>query len=177
MSWSVNFVQPFSISTNAIVLYYLSIGLGEHLDTVPPQKQVQGLEALFAVYFTYDCGISLTKASALFFYSRVFTTHDPRFRWALWTTQGLVLAWLISLLIATIWLCVPVQKSWLPTISGHCQNMHTLWLGSASSSVVIDLIILFFPMPMLWSLQLKLSRKIFISGVLLCGYGYGVAQA
>ena len=170
-------IQPFSISTNAIILYYISNGLGKHFDTVPPQKQVQGLEALFAVYFTYDFGISLAKTSALFFYSRVFTTHDPRVRWALWTTQGLVAAWLISILVSTVTLCIPVQKSWLPTISGHCENTQAVWLGSAVSSVVIDLIILLFPMPILWSLQITLGRKMLITGVLLCGYGYDIAQA
>ena len=78
------------------MLYYISIGLGKHFDTIPPQDQVRGLEALFAVYFTYVIGISLAKTSALFFYSRVFTTHDPRFRWALWITQGLQLTYVCA---------------------------------------------------------------------------------
>ena len=130
-----------------------------------------GLKALFSVYFIYDVGITLTKSSALFFYARVFTTNDKRYRFALWGTQLLVLAWIIAILIATVFLCIPVKKSWLPDTTGHCQDTQTLWLGSAISSVIIDLMILVMPMPMLWKLQLKLSRKIFITGVLICGYG------
>ncbi len=55
-------------------------------------------------------------------------------------------------------------------IDGHCSNEDTLWLGSVIPSVIIDLIILIMPLPMIWKLQMKLTKKILIMGVFMCGY-------
>jgi len=173
---NIDLLQPFSISSNALLLYYISLGLGEHLDAIPPKKRVQGHKVLYAFFFTFDTGISLAKTSALFFYARVFTTLDSRFRLALWVIHGVVLAWLIALLLSTVFLCIPVQKEWLKSLPGHCQNNEVVNLGTAIASVVIDVMILLLPMPMLWKLQARLTRKIFIFGVFICAYGYGTAQ-
>ena len=128
------------------------------------------LKMLFAQYFIYDAGVSLTTFSALLFYTRIFTSQSARFRRTIWMTHALVLLWLLGIWFATLFLCSPIQKQWNPTVDGSCGDTGGLWLGSAIPSVIIDAIILALPMPMLWRLKLKRSRKILVTGVFICGY-------
>ena len=147
-----------------------------NIGTNTSQGIKSGKKIEWAYFLTFDIGISMAKTSALFFYARIFTTHNQRFRWALWTTHIFVLLWLIALIISTTCMCIPVQKYWHYTIRGQCQHNTTAGLSSAIASAIIDFIILILPMPMLWNLQTQLTRKILVSGVLLCGYGYVAAQ-
>lgn len=55
-------------------------------------------------------------------------------------------------------------------MDGHCSNVDTVWLGSVIPSTIIDLIILIMPLPMIWKLQMKLTKKILVMGVFVCGY-------
>lgn len=43
-------------------------------------------------------------------------------------------------------------------------------VGNSIASVIIDLVILIIPLPVLWKLQLKLGKKLLISGVFTGGY-------
>ncbi|KAJ5570551.1 uncharacterized protein N7459_009981 [Penicillium hispanicum] len=51
----------------------------------------------------------------------------------------------------------------------HCIQAEISWSGFAISDVVTDLIILLFPVPLVWSLQLTLSKKISVILVFLLG--------
>ncbi len=84
--------------------------------------------------------------------------------------QAAVYIWFLGILISVVFSCVPVQKSWMPMIDGHCSNVDTVWLGSVIPSTIIDLIILIMPLPMIWKLQMKLTKKILVMGVFVCGY-------
>lgn len=148
----------------------ITLGLGKHIQTITPNSEIEQLRALYACYIVYDISISLPKMSALLFYARVFTTQEKRFKYALWFTHFLVIGWVVSVALLGVFLCDPVEKQWKPTIAGHCHPNTVLWLTSAIPSVVIDLILLILPLPMLWQLQMKLSRKILIMAVFVCGY-------
>jgi hypothetical protein len=165
-------VKPFAVATMAMGIYLIHLGLGRHFNTVPPTDQITILKSIWATYFLYDTSISLAKSSALFFYARIFASADTKFIYALWAGQAAVWLWLFSLLLTVTFTCIPVQKSWQPEIEGKCQNTQATYLGSAISSVIIDLFILLLPMPMLWRLQMRSLQKILITGVFVCGYWY-----
>ena len=147
-------------------------GLGKHVNTISPDDEVEQLKALFVCYNIYDISISLPKISALLFYARVFGTQNKLFKYALLVTHSLVVGWLISTVMVGVWLCDPVKKQWKPTTPGHCHPNAVLWLASAIPSVIIDLILLLLPLPMLWQLQMRKSRKILIMTVFVCGYWF-----
>lgn len=110
------------------------------------------------------------KASAVFFYARIFSLTNSGFKYALWLVHFMNVAWLLAILLSVTFMCDPVEKAWDTTLSGKCLNTGLLWLGSGVSSLIIDVIILLMPLPMLWKLQMKTIRRIQISGVFLCGY-------
>ena len=162
--------KPISIASNALEVYSVDLGVGRHFNTIQPDTQLQILKILYITYFVYDVAITLPKFSALFFYRRVFGSGNKPFAIALWVGHFLIAAWLVGILVMTVFLCTPSQKYYEPTVPGYCMNLDTAWLASAIPSVVIDVYILTLPMPMLWKLQLKLTRKLLLLGVFVCGY-------
>ena len=154
----------------------VTLGLGEHVTNIPPSKQIEQLNALYACYVIYDMSISLPKMSALLFYARIFGTQAKLFKHALWITHFLVVGWFISAVLIGVLLCNPVEKQCKPTIPGHCHPNTVLWLTSAIPSVIIDLILLLLPLPLLWRLQMKKSHRILIMTVFACGYWFVVSK-
>ncbi|CAD6441948.1 e147b13e-ce82-4cc9-8935-6b00fdbc5a0d [Sclerotinia trifoliorum] len=162
---------PFVIATCSINIYWVSYGLGTHYDTLSSYEQAIASKLLFAEYFPYDVGISLTKLSVIFFYVRVFKVNRE-FRIGLWLTASLVIGWIFFALFSALFQCKPISKSWLPLEPGTCINTYQWWLASAISSLIIDFIILMLPVPMLLNLQLQRSRKILI--LIVFAFGYSV---
>ena len=144
--------------------------MGKHVQIVPPENITPFLLLLWVEYYVFDIGTVLGKSSALFFYARVFSNPNSRFKWALWIVHGLNAAWLIALIFAIIFECSPIERAWVPTLPGTCSNTDALWLGSGVPSLLIDLVILIMPVPMLWRLRMKKNRKWLIMGVFICGY-------
>ena len=71
-----------------------------------------------------------------------------------------------------IWSCTPVRKSWQPHEEGHCINYYAQCLAVALFDVLLDLLILLLPMPQVFRLQMKLSRKLLTAAVFASGYWY-----
>lgn len=151
-------------------LKLVDLGMGKHIEVVPPENLTPFLKLLWVEYYIFDAGTSIAKGSALLFYARVFNNTKSRFKYALWTVHALNAAWLVGIIFAVIFECTPIQKAWDPTIPGRCDNEDALWLGSGIPSLLIDVLILLLPLPMLWRLQMKLSRKLLLVGVFACGY-------
>ena len=152
-------------------IYWTTIGLGKHIDQVSLENITKGLRLLYADYPLYDTAITLPRFSALCFYARVFNARGNKIlRIALWVTAALNVGWLIFAIVSSIFQCTPIDKTWKPDIDGHCINTYEWWMGSAISSVIIDLIILLIPMPILWRLQVRPLRKFLLLGVFICGY-------
>ena len=102
--------------------------------------------------------------------------QQTRFKYALWFSHFLVVGWLIATLLLNLLSCKPIEKHWEPLTPGYCFANAKLWPEIAILSVVIDLVLLFLPIPMLWRLQMKISRKATIVGVFACGFWYVAPQ-
>ena len=149
-------------------MYWVSIGLGKHINQVP-QPHSQVALTLFIANFVYNTGLSLVKMSVLMFYIRVFGTVRA-YRIIFWNVGALIVGWCVSINLLALFFCVPVQKSWLPTTPGFCLATHETFLGATISNVLIDIIILIVPVPMLWRLHIGTPRKFALVGVFVAGY-------
>lgn len=160
--------QPFVWTSCALSIYWVHIGLGRHINEVPgPHSQLALV--LFIENFIYNTGLSLVKMSVLLFYSRFFG-NVPVYRYFLWIAGFLVVGWLIAINFLALFMCVPVRKQWQPKAPGRCLNSHTCFLGATITNVIIDIILLVLPVPMLWRIQVKVSRKVGLVGVFAVGY-------
>ncbi|OTA98156.1 hypothetical protein M426DRAFT_120744 [Hypoxylon sp. CI-4A] len=167
--WTVYIALALNIATCGMCLKLLDLGLGFHRQVVP-QGVEPFLKLFWALYYVFDTGTAVSKASALFFYARLFGIANTRFKHALWVVHAMNGIWLVGVLLRALFMCSPIEKAWKSELPGHCNNTSVSWLGSVISSLVIDIIILVLPLPILWNLHMKAVRKIQITGVFVCGY-------
>ena len=158
------------MASGALDLSWTTYGLGKPMAQVPLPDLKKGLRVLWVLSWLYNIQIWLSKLSALAFYARIFSPGNKKFRLALWIVAGLVCAWIVAVLVSLILQCNPPQQAWERSIPGACRDPYNWWLASGLSSFILDLIILLIPLPMLWRLQVKPSRKGLIIGVFISGY-------
>ncbi|PVH90890.1 hypothetical protein DM02DRAFT_636490 [Periconia macrospinosa] len=56
--------------------------------------------------------------------------------------------------IVAMTLCVPWEKLWTPTHTGHCINIKAFHTACFALNMVLDIVIFILPIPLLWSLTL-----------------------
>lgn len=163
-------LKPFSVVACALHIYTVTLGLSQHVETISTRNLEEILKALWVSYWMGDIGLALPKASVLFFYSRVLTTQNRAFKYGLWLGHILNVLWWIASIARCLIFCTPVDKYWDRAKPGHCRSADALYIASAVPSVAIDLYILLLPLPIIWRLSMKLSRKMLVAGVFLSGY-------
>ena len=69
-------------------------------------------------------------------------------------------------------LCIPLPgHSWISTVyTRKCINTKTIGYVAGSFNVVSDLYLLVLPLPIVWSLQLPLRKKIGLSAIFMSGF-------
>jgi hypothetical protein len=100
------------------------------------------------------CG-ALAKMSLLVFYLRL----SPQ-RWykvSVWATMALVGCYSIGLFFSLVFACTPIESNWDLTITGHCVNRPSLYIATAVTNILSDLIIFALPIPMI--VKLKITRR------------------
>ena len=88
----------------------------------------------------------------------------------LWITGTLVVSWWITFDVLSICTCIPPRKQWDASVKGHCLSFSSVVVATATSNVLIDLIILVLPLPMLKNLHVSLRRKLALTGAFVVGY-------
>lgn len=154
----------------AIGIVWIHHGLGRHENAVRPTDLVMGFKLLWISDYPFQIGVTLSKISVLFFYTRVFTTHSVWFKRALWLTGCLSTAWTTAFIFAQTFQCTPIYKYWIPAVPGTCVSVWMVATLHALFDAILDVIILVLPMPMVWRLHVGRNRKISIFLAFFCGY-------
>ena len=160
--------QPFTWALIGLELGWVSVGLGRHIWAPNVQPHI-GLIILFATEVVYDTGITIIRISVLLFYHRIFGKQN-RFRMALWITMAILIAWFIAITAMAVFKCSPVKKQFDYTVPGYCLSIHRGFLGATAPNFLIDVILLLLPMPMLWNLKIKKTKKLALTANFLLGY-------
>ena len=137
-------------------------------------------KSIYSGNFLYLITISLTKVSILLFYLRLFGTPGtrPGLRRMIYTTQVLVIVWLIASSIPGIYRCHPIDDMWNPLIfSGidvrdHCIDENAYYVSTSVVNVALDFWILVLPVSIVWTLQLSRRRKAGLIAIFLLGILY-----
>ncbi len=115
----------------------------------------------------------LIKVSLLLILTRVFAPFKKTIIF-IYAFMGAMLAYYIPVLIIKIRICSPVSGLWNPNVHASCLNQRALFTADTVMSAVTDLAVLILPMPLTWSLQMPLKKKLRIMALLGAG---GVATA
>ncbi|KAF2735644.1 hypothetical protein EJ04DRAFT_599748 [Polyplosphaeria fusca] len=158
-----------SVAFSGLMIKTYTLGIGRHMWDTPLTWFLEARKFfVFAewVYIALTCVIKLTF---LFFYYRIFSSQTIT-RYAIYFGFFFVVCSHIPLFFATIFHCSPVARSWDPTLKGYCKSKYALPYTSGILSSATDLYILLLPMQSLWSLSLKVDRKLKLMGI----FGLGI---
>jgi hypothetical protein len=159
-----------ALAQGITLAYWTKIGLGKHIFMSSLANIETGLMILYANYFFWNLGVTLTKLSVLCLYARIFKINS-RFRIALWIVAAFNVAWEVFAIFSAIFQCTPVYKAWRPLDSGHCINYYAWFIAMAVTSLLLDFVVLVLPMPMVFAMSMTLSRKLFVILIFIFGYG------
>ena len=115
----------------------------------------------------YATGVVLVKFSLIFLYRRIFPNR--RLHISLWIVGGVVICMGIAADFLAIFNCVPVRGSWDPTIKARCINFNAWIIVHGTQNVVTDFVLLCLPMPLVWRLNMAVTRKIQVSSIFVLG--------
>ena len=119
-------------------------------------------------------GVSLmfVKLSFLLFFSKIFTVggSQPVFKFAI----AFVLLWGVGNVLSALLVCQPIAFNWDPTIPGGvCGNRPASYISVGILHIITDVMVLVIPIPYIWRLQVKISRKISVFIVFCMGFRCG----
>ena len=116
----------------------------------------------------YKCTIAMTKTSILLLYVRIF--HNvAKFRRICHCLLGYIIAYAIASILATIFQCSPIKRTFNHKLPGTCINLTAFWYANAISSILTDIVVLLLPMPLLKRLHLPRRQKYGLMGVFALG--------
>lgn len=113
-------------------------------------------------------GTMFVKFSILFLYKRLFGTNR-HFRQLLWAIGGFVAAYSLVEILVLIFQCRPIDAAWNMTVHGTCVDIALGGIIVGIINVVVDFLILFLPIRMVWRLKLKKKWKFQLIGIFLLG--------
>ena len=137
------------------------------------QKEAFGIIYVYHILQLLSLGV--IKTSVLLFYRRIFCTGSNRkFHWASIVMVALTIAWTIGFLVPMAIPCKPPQMppspmAKLPPTHGWCSNLMAFQQAFVLSDFLMDLLVILFPVPVIWSLQMTRSRKAAVTGIFALG--------
>ena len=116
--------------------------------------------------------VFLIRASVLVLYIRIFRTRS--FRITCYVVHGINFAFFISTILSSALICRPLSYRWDKSIpGGKCGDQKSLDLFIGIVNLLLDICIVVLPMPVLWGLQMVISKKLMLSGM----FGLGIVYA
>ena len=90
-------------------------------------------------------------------YLRIFP--DRSFRRGVYGGLVFIIGYAFASIMATIFQCSPIAKSFDHSIEGHCLNVTAFWYSNASANFIGDLLILALPIRVVKGLHLPKAQK------------------
>lgn len=125
----------------------------------------------YAFQIIYGFALVTARLSILSFYHRLFPRESaPRWwRTCLYIVTFFVIGWFIAGLCCVTFICTPISYYWTRTGNGHCINEMAVMYLSAAITIVADILILLLPLPVIWNLHMRRSKKIGVMTIFLLG--------
>ncbi|MCJ1466752.1 hypothetical protein MMC07_005372 [Pseudocyphellaria aurata] len=115
----------------------------------------------------------IIKLSITFSYRRIFVTaRGTMFDWTTKAAIAIAVLWTISCLIALILSCgIHFSAHWgnYQDYTRYCKAAEDIYMTFAISDLITDVMVLCLPLPVIWNLQMRIGRKLMVTGILATG--------
>ncbi|KAI1025969.1 hypothetical protein LB503_006986 [Fusarium chuoi] len=124
-------------------------------------------DVYLAAFIYVLCG-SLAKLALLMFYFRL--SPQRWFKISVWSTAVFISGYTIGIFFAVMFACHPIAMNWDVTITeGKCINRPGLYIATAITNIISDVILFILPLPMVLQLQMPFKQKVGLMGILTIG--------
>lgn len=151
-----------------ISIIMISHGGGIHQWNVPETEVIPFAQAVYATMVIYGPTVFATKASILFFLTRVFQPYE-RYCRLVYAFTFLMGCYYTLMLFLKIFICRPIHLFWDPSGDGQCFNQRALILSDNVISLISDIAVLLIPCPLAGGLKIALAAKLRIAAVFGAG--------
>ncbi|KAJ0120878.1 hypothetical protein J7T55_015614 [Diaporthe amygdali] len=120
------------------------------------QGTYDSLEVAFLTACLLQLPLSSVKISVLLFYKRIFQISRT-FQVCIWVAIGLITVWCLVFTVLVITHSDPISESWH---GGRMRyDMTAMGLAQVGSSIALDVVVLCFPLPIVFSWLLSARKK------------------
>ncbi|KAK1979673.1 hypothetical protein LZ30DRAFT_725587 [Colletotrichum cereale] len=136
-------------------------GVGKDIWTLTKHDLEMALFYYYIAEIVYFVAQGFAKVALCLFMLRIFPKKNMRVR--IYLVCGLVMAYMVAFIIATLLQCQPLSYFWKQLDDkeeGKCNNTHLQAWISASINIGLDIIIIALPIKSLWAMQASLAKKV-----------------
>ncbi|KAI0594935.1 integral membrane protein [Biscogniauxia sp. FL1348] len=159
----------FTTGPKLMVEDLVHYGEGFHAWEVTHESYREILKWLYASSVVYCPTAFFTKATLLLLISRVFAVKE--------TVVLGIRIFLVALLVCYLpiqgikmAICIPVRAYWDTSVQdAHCLDQRKVFIADLCLAIITDLVILLVPIPLTWSLNMPLRKKVKIIALLGAG--------
>ncbi|KAF6828502.1 integral membrane protein [Colletotrichum plurivorum] len=142
-------------------------GIGLHSGRLT-LEELQFLDrTMIGAEILYVNGVNIYKIALLLLYLRIFPM--PEVRKGAWICGSLTSLWTFACIIAASIQCLPLNTLWEPWKPGTCINLFLTQLAIAVPSIIVDIAILYLPIPHVLKLQMNRAQRILVLFTFLLG--------
>ncbi|KAI1076815.1 hypothetical protein F5B20DRAFT_312259 [Whalleya microplaca] len=149
-------------------------GVGQKVTNVTEEELLFSTKQFVPIGVFGSLAVAFVKISILDFLLSLFST-ERRFRIAAYVLMSLTTGYGLSFAIVSLAGCRPFEANWDKTSypDYYCINTSHFYISQAAIGTTLDCLILLLPVPIVWNLALKTSKKIaltvlFTIGILIC---------
>ncbi|KAI1378866.1 hypothetical protein F4677DRAFT_412270 [Hypoxylon crocopeplum] len=160
----------FGLITEVVCVSFFGIahgGYGVHIDELTLEEIENSLKGLFLQQWVWSTSTTTFRLAILLLYREIFPTKAVRYGSMILII--IVVANEIQCIVVDLVLCRPIQASWDITLDQQCGNILIAEISSAVISMIIDILVTFLPLPVIWQLQLSKQKKWALTGAFSVG--------
>ncbi|KAJ6262489.1 hypothetical protein Dda_3299 [Drechslerella dactyloides] len=164
------FAMVSALAFEICAIHSSSLGLGKDMWNIPWTRMTSVLEFFIATELIYFVSICFCKLTILAFYLRFIVSMNKIQRFFIRASIAAVIIYNIVTILILLFACRPVRALWnFDYDRSKCRNTDAIFFVNAALNTVTDLAILVIPLPMLWTIQMRTSKKIGLIALFITG--------
>ncbi|KAF9871186.1 hypothetical protein CkaCkLH20_11355 [Colletotrichum karsti] len=165
--YTMLFALVLLVGNMVMNLILVDHGIGLHSGRLSLQE-LQFLDrTMIGAEILYVNGVNVYKIALLLLYLRIFPMKEVRK--GAWICGSLTSLWTFACVIAASIQCLPLNTLWEPWKPGTCINLFLTQLCIAIPSIIVDIAILYLPIPHVLKLQMNKAQRILVLFTFLLG--------
>jgi hypothetical protein len=149
----------------------LNSGIGKPLGDITFGEFILFYKGVFVAAWMYPPMSAAIRISILLFYNRLFSKADRKYKIIIYFLGLLQVVYVIIFEVLPAFSCRPLKDAWDPLKRyTSCTNLYIdATIALYSTSLAFDIILLVFPIYIVWRLQMPVQKRLSVSAIFFLG--------